>query len=54
MILFKGYYLLIYNEEIEDYKTHIDNETPITIYEKYEVPARYTVYIRRATIYFEV
>jgi len=53
-ILFKGYYLSIYNEQTEDYKTHIDNEPPTTTYGKYEVPVGYTVYVRRATVYFEV
>ena len=53
-IWFKGYYLSIYNQQTEDYKTHIDNDIPTTEYEKYEVPAGYTVYVRRASVYFEV
>jgi len=53
-IFFKGYYLSIYNEQTEDYKTHIDNDIPTTKYDDYEVPAGYTVYVRRATVYFKV
>jgi hypothetical protein len=51
-ICFKGYYLSIYNEQTEDYKTHIVNETPTTEYVEYQVPAGYTIYIRGASVYF--
>jgi hypothetical protein len=53
-ICFKGYYLSIYNEQTEDYKTHIDNAnaSPTTEYAEYEVPAGYTIYIRGASVYF--
>ena len=53
-IWFKGYYLSIYNKQTEDHKTHIDNIIPMTEYEPYEVPAGYTVYVRGATVKFEV
>ena len=53
-ICFKGYYLSIYNEQTEDYKTHIDlaNASPTYEYMEYEVPAGYTIYIRGASVYF--
>jgi len=54
VIFFKGYYLSIYNQQTEESKTHIDNEAPTTEYERFEVPAGYTVYVRRASVYFEV
>ncbi|OCK90171.1 uncharacterized protein K441DRAFT_666598 [Cenococcum geophilum 1.58] len=53
-IWFKGYYLSIYNEQTEHYKTHIVNKTPTTEYENYTVPAGYSVYVRAATVKFEV
>jgi hypothetical protein len=53
-IYFKGLYLSIYNEKTGHEKTHVDNETPTTEYETYEVPAGYTVYVRGATVYFKV
>ena len=53
-IFFKGYYLSIYNEQTEDYKRHIINEIPTTKYQDYDVPAGYAVYVRRATVYFQV
>ncbi len=53
-IYFKGYYLSIYNEQTEDYATHKDYKSPTTEYEKHEVPAGYTVYVRGASVYFEV
>jgi len=53
-IWFKGYYLSIYNKQTEDYKTYIDNEVATTEFEKYKVPTGYTVYVRRARVYFEV
>lgn len=53
MIYFKGYYLSIYNEKTEHYHTHIDNETPSTEYEAFQVPAEYTVYVRGASVYFQ-
>ena len=53
-IWFKGLYLSIYNEQTEDYKTHIDNDILTTKYEDYTVPAGYTVYVRGATVYFQV
>ncbi|KAH7418839.1 hypothetical protein BKA64DRAFT_563728, partial [Cadophora sp. MPI-SDFR-AT-0126] len=48
-IWFKGLYLSIYNQQTEDYKTHIVNETPTTESESYTVPAGYSVYVRAAT-----
>ena len=53
-ISFKGYYLSIYNQQTEDYKTHIVNEPPTVTYENYTVPAGYTVYVRGATVKFVV
>jgi hypothetical protein len=53
-ILFKGYYLAIYNEQTEDYKTHKMNKPSTTIYEGYTVPAEYSVHVRGATVKFEV
>jgi len=53
-IWFKGYYLSIYNEQTEDYKTHIMNKPPTTTYESYTVPVGYSVHVRAATVYFEV
>jgi len=53
-IWFKGYYLSIYNQQTEDYKTHISNATPTTKSENYTVPAGYTVYVRGGSVYFEV
>jgi hypothetical protein len=53
-IWFKGYYLSIYNQQTEDYKTHMVNASPTTEYERYEVPAGYTIYVRVATVKFEV
>lgn len=53
-IQFKGYYLSIYNEETEDYKTHIMNKPPTTTFESYTVPAGYSVHVRAATVKFEV
>lgn len=51
-IYFKGYYLSVYNQETDDYKTHLDNQVPTTEYEPFEVPAGYTVYVRGASVYF--
>ena len=53
-IWFKGYYLSIYNKQTRDYATHIVNDIPTTEYEKNQVPAGYTVYVRGASVYFEV
>ncbi|KAH6667224.1 hypothetical protein B0J14DRAFT_490010, partial [Halenospora varia] len=53
-ILFKGYYLAIYNEQTEDDKTHIMNKPSTTTYESYAVPAGYSVHVRGATVKFEV
>jgi len=53
-IFFKGYYLSIYNQQTGDYKTHEVNESPTTKYEKYEAPAGYTIYVRGASVYFQV
>jgi hypothetical protein len=53
-IWFQGYYLSIYNEQTEDYKTHIMNKPSTTTYESYTVPAGYSVYVRAATVKFEV
>jgi hypothetical protein len=53
-IWFKGYYLSIYNQQTEDYKTHIVNKSHTTEYKSYTVPAGYSVYIRAATVYFKV
>jgi len=53
-IWFKGYYLSIYNEQTRDYAKHIDNVIPTTKSEDYKVPTGYTVYVRVASVYFEV
>lgn len=53
-ILFKGYYLSIYNKETGDKKTHIMNQPITTTYESYTVPAGYSVHVRGATVKFEV
>ncbi len=53
-IYFKGLYLSIYNQQTGHEKTHEDNKSPTTEYVEYEVPAGYTVYVRGATVYFEV
>lgn len=53
-VWFKGVYLSIYNEQTEDNKTHIDNETPTTEYKSYTVPAGYSVYVRGGTVKFDV
>jgi hypothetical protein len=45
---------VIYNKQTEHYDTHIDNDHPSKKYEKYKVPAGYTVYVRVAKVYFEV
>jgi len=53
-IYFKGWYIEIVNKETNDVKTHIDNEVATTEYGPYEIPAKYTCYIRGATVYFEI
>jgi hypothetical protein len=53
-IYFKGYYLSIYHEQTGHYDTHKVNEIPTTEYQTYEVPAGYTTYVRRASVYFKV
>jgi uncharacterized HAD superfamily protein len=53
-IYFKGYYLSIYNKETGDYATHKDLDIPTTEYEKFDVPAGYSVYVRGASVYFSV
>lgn len=53
-IYFKGLYLSIYNQQTGDYKTHKDNESPAAEFERFEVPIEYTVYVRAASVYFEV
>ncbi|KAI1935310.1 hypothetical protein LOZ58_006854 [Ophidiomyces ophidiicola] len=53
-IYFKGRYLSIYDETTEHYYTHVDHDFPTTDYERYTVPPGYTVYIRGASVYFEV
>jgi len=53
-IWFKGYYLSIYNEQTEDYKTHIMNNPSTTTFESYKVPVGFSVHVRGATVYFEV
>jgi hypothetical protein len=50
---FKGYYLAINNETTGRYATHKSNSTATTEYEKFEVPAGYSVYVRGATVYFD-
>lgn len=52
-ICFKGYYLSVYNQQTDDYKAHINNETPTTEFCEYLVPAGYTTFIRGGTIYFK-
>jgi len=54
VIFFKGYYLSVYNEQTEHYKIHIVNDIPTTEYQEYDVPAGYSVFVRRATVYFKV
>lgn len=51
-IYFKGRYLSIINQETSNKKTYKDNTIPTTEYIEYEIPARYTCYIRVASIYF--
>jgi hypothetical protein len=53
-ICFKGYFLSIYNQKTEEYKTYIDNAnaSSITEYVEYKVPGKYTIYIRGASVYF--
>jgi len=53
-ICFKGLYLSIYNQQTEEYATHMDNEIATTEYLEYDVPVGYTVYIRGASVYFTV
>jgi len=53
-IFFKGYYLSIYNEKSEHYDTHIDNKTPSTEYKQFTILPDYTVFVRGASIYFQV
>ena len=53
-ILFKGYYIAIYSEQTEAYKTYKVNQPFTTTYESYEVPAGYSVHVRGATVKFEV
>ncbi|KAJ6019952.1 hypothetical protein N7499_004136 [Penicillium canescens] len=52
-IFFKGYYLSIYNQQTDDYKAHINNETPTTEFCEYLVPGGYTTFIRGGTVYFK-
>ncbi|OQD70630.1 hypothetical protein PENDEC_c022G02828 [Penicillium decumbens] len=52
-IFFKGYYLSIYNQQTDDYKAHINNETPTTEFYEYLVPTGYTTFIRGGTVYFK-
>ncbi|KAM5467137.1 hypothetical protein MauCBS54593_005759 [Microsporum audouinii] len=57
-IYFKGYYLSILNKKTGDHPVHRDATRPgqkvITEYQPFDVPAGYTVYIRVASVYFEV
>jgi len=53
IICFKGRYIEIVNQETNNVKTHEDNATPTTEYAEYEVLARYTCYIRGASVYFK-
>lgn len=53
-IYFKGHYLAIYNETTGQSATHKSNSTATTEYEKFEVPAGYSVYVRGATVYFDI
>ncbi|KAG9230403.1 hypothetical protein BJ875DRAFT_157625 [Amylocarpus encephaloides] len=53
-INFKGKYILIVNEETNDQKTFEDNKIPTAESKPYEVPARYTCYIRGASVWFRV
>lgn len=50
-IYFKGLYLSIVNQETDNRKTFKEN---INKYEEYEVPPRYTCYVRGATVYFKI
>ncbi len=52
-IHFKGNYLAIYNETTGEYAIHKISQTATTEYEKFEVPAGYSVYVRGATVYFD-
>jgi hypothetical protein len=52
-LFFKGYYLAIYNETTGQYATHKSSQTATTEYEKFEVPAGYSVYVRGGTVYFD-
>jgi acetylornithine deacetylase/succinyl-diaminopimelate desuccinylase-like protein len=49
-IWFKGYYIEIVKEETGEHKIHEVNKTPTTQQVKYDVPARYTCYVRGATV----
>jgi len=51
-IWFKGHYLSIYNEGTEHLSKHISLDIPTTTFERYEVPAGYTVCVRASTVYF--
>jgi len=53
-IHFKGIYLLIVNEGTGDQKAYEDNSEATTEFEKYDIPAGYTCYIRGATVFFDV
>ncbi|KAF1951402.1 hypothetical protein CC80DRAFT_424748, partial [Byssothecium circinans] len=52
-IYFRGLYLLIINKETNNVKTHIDNKNPLIKYLPYEIPTRYTCYIRGTSVYFK-
>jgi len=58
IIYFKGYYLSILNDKTGNHPTHHDATQPgqelITEYRRFDVPPGHTVYIRGASVYFEV
>ncbi|KAJ9486743.1 hypothetical protein VN97_g6581 [Penicillium thymicola] len=51
-IFFKGLYLSIYNQQTDEYETHIDNLVATTEYSNHVVPPGYTTYVRGGTVYF--
>lgn len=53
-IHFKDYYLCIYNQNIGHYDTHKNHDISTTVYELYNVSVEYIVYVRRASVYFEI
>jgi hypothetical protein len=53
-VWFKGFYFSTFDEETHLYHTHVENKIPTTEYVRYTVPVGYSVYVRDATVRFEV